>query len=242
MLRPIIILLLDGEAVDVIGVHDMLDSLVVVKDGQSRHFVKVGQVLIVAVTTLDELITGVLQGCPLQGLVTHHARLALLVSLLGPVGTLSIVKVLRDAEFSMKYFALFINLVLKYVLTSQIVVVIVHGEHVVLDCLLRDLLVGWHEILFISFAKRLAMSVTYDVPITNLLVDGRIVDESALHLGGRLISHRLLHVLHLKNGVHGSVGFLALRTHHSVIHLLKVITDTDTSNSCSFLTHYGFTI
>ena len=152
LLRPIIIFLLDGEAVNVVGVHDMLDSFVVVKDGQSRHFVKVGQVLIVAVTTLDELITGVLQGCPLQGLVTHHARLALLVSLLGPVGTLSIVKVLRDAEFSMKYFALFINLVLKYVLTSQIVVVIVHGEHVVLDCLLRDLLVGWHEILFISFA------------------------------------------------------------------------------------------
>ena len=53
--------------------------------------------------------------------------------LLGPVGTFSIVKVLRDAEFTMKYFTLFVNLVLKYVLTGQIVVVIVHGEHVVLD-------------------------------------------------------------------------------------------------------------
>ena len=89
--------------------------------------------IIVAVTTLDELITGVLQGCPLQGLVTHHACLALLVSLLGPVGTLSIVKVLRDAEFSMKYFALFLDLVFNMLLTGQIVVVIVHGEHVVLD-------------------------------------------------------------------------------------------------------------
>ena len=133
LLRPVIILLLNGKAVHVVGVHDMLDSFVVVKDGQSRHFVKVGQMVIVAVTTLDELITGVLQGCPLQRLVTHHARLALLVCLLGPVGTLSIVKVLRDAEFSMKYFALFLDLVFNMLLTGQIVVVIVHGEHVVLD-------------------------------------------------------------------------------------------------------------
>ena len=88
------------------------------------------------------------------------------------------------------------------------------------------------------------MSVTHDVPITNLLVDGWVVDESALHLSGRLISHWLLHVLHLKNGVHNSFGFLALSTHHSVIHLLEVITYTDTSNTlfCSFLTHYGFAI
>lgn len=93
LLRPVIILLLYGEAVHVVGVHDVLDSFVVVKDGQPRHFVKIGQMVVVAVTTLDELITGVLQGCPLHGLVTYHARLALFVSLLGPVGTLSIVEV-----------------------------------------------------------------------------------------------------------------------------------------------------
>ena len=65
LLRPIIILLLNGEAVHIVGVHNMLDSFVVVKDGQSRHFIEVGQMMVVAVTTLDECITSVLQGCPL---------------------------------------------------------------------------------------------------------------------------------------------------------------------------------
>ena len=50
--------------------------------------------LIIAVAALDKLITSSLQSRALKGLVSHHARLALFVSLLGPVGTLSIVKLL----------------------------------------------------------------------------------------------------------------------------------------------------
>ena len=192
---------------------------------------------VIAVATLDELITRVLQGCSLKGLVPHHARLALLVGLLDPVGTLSIIEVLGDTEFSMKYFALSVDLVFNHGLTAQIVVVVVHSESVILDFLLRGFFAGWNEILLISFAQGLSDSVTHDVSITNLLVNGGVVDESALHLRGRLISHWLLHVLHLLDGVHGYVSFLAFSTHHSVIHLLEVFTDTSGTN-----TLYRFTI
>ena len=114
-------------------VHDVLDSLVVVEDGQSRHFVEFGQVLVVAVATLDELITRVLQRCPLHGCVSHDAHLALLVGLLSPVGALGVVEVLGDAKLTVKNFALVLDLVLYGGLTREIVVVIVHGERVVLD-------------------------------------------------------------------------------------------------------------
>ena len=89
----------------------------------------------------------------------------------------------------MKYFALLFDLVLNFSLMAQIVVVVMQSEHVVLDCLLRDLLVGRHEIPLESFANRLAHGITHDVPITNLLVDCRVVDECALSLIQRLIRH-----------------------------------------------------
>ena len=125
--------MLDGEAVHVVRVHDVLDSLVVVEDGQSRHFVEFGQVLVVAVATLDELITRILQRCPLHGCVSHDAHLTLLVGLLSPVGALGVVEVLGDAKLTMENFALVLDLVLYGVLTREIVVVIVHGERVVLN-------------------------------------------------------------------------------------------------------------
>ena len=92
------------------------------------------------------------------------------------------------------------------------------------------------------------MSVTHDVPITNLLVDGGVVDEGALHLRGRLIGHWLRHVLHLADeasmgvGVHGHFSFLALSTHYSVIHLLEVIADCGATASSSVLTVHRLTI
>ena len=73
LLRPIAILLLNGETFDVVSIHDLLDALVVVQDGEAWHFIEVGQLLVVAVGTLHVEITGVVESVSLHTCVLECA-------------------------------------------------------------------------------------------------------------------------------------------------------------------------
>ena len=59
MLCSIAVLLLDGEAVDIISVHNLFNSFVVVKNGEAWHFVKFFQMAVETVTTLNEVVSSV---------------------------------------------------------------------------------------------------------------------------------------------------------------------------------------
>ena len=123
LLRPVAILLLDRKPFHVVRVHDLLDSLVVVKDGETWHLVEVSQVRIVLISTSDERITRVL-----QSRATHGPRLSafhsLLLGLLRPIGARSVVEGGRAPELAADDLGLTVDLVFNLLLSCGVVVVL----------------------------------------------------------------------------------------------------------------------
>ena len=92
MLRAIAVFLLDVETFDIVRVHYLLDALVVVQDRQAGHLIEVSKMAVISVTTLDELIASVHQSVSLETCILQCACLSLLMTLLGPVWPLIVVK------------------------------------------------------------------------------------------------------------------------------------------------------
>ena len=92
LLCAIVVLLLDGEAFDIVRVHDLLDALVVIEDRQAWHLVELSQVAVIAVSSANELIRSVLERVALKVGVFHRTLHPLIVRLLGPVGPLVVVE------------------------------------------------------------------------------------------------------------------------------------------------------
>ena len=98
-------------------------------------------------------------------------------------------------------------------LTLRIVARLMHCEGIVLDIQLSVSVARWHERLLIDLADRLALLVPHDVPVPDLLVDRRVVDQST--------GHRLLHLLGLLQGV--SLCRSRVRAHDALVHPLEII-------------------
>ena len=82
MLRPIAVLLLDLDPFHIVSVHDLLDALVIVQDGEAWHLIKVAKMAIVAITTADKFVTSVLKSVALEVSIFHRALHPLLMRLL----------------------------------------------------------------------------------------------------------------------------------------------------------------
>lgn len=194
LLRPVPVLLLDSEALDVVAVHDLLDALVVVQDGEAGHLVEVRQVHVVPVATRDEIVPSRLQGGPPHGILDGVAH-ALLLGLLGPVGAQRVVEGGRAAEFARQDLLFNVDLLLDLRFTSQVVVVFVEGEGVILDGVLGLFRVHRLEVLPGNLADRLTVLIANNVSVSYLLVNCRVVDECASLLGCLLRQGLLLLLL-----------------------------------------------
>ena len=93
-----------------------------------------------------------------------------------PVLTGRIVVVICLSEFTSNELLLALYIIIDVGLPFQVVLVLVHREGVVLDGALRDRLRDGHKCLLVDLADRLAALIPDDVPVTDLLVDRRIVD------------------------------------------------------------------
>lgn len=222
LLRPIVVLLLDLEAFDVVGVHDLLDALVVVEDGQTGHLVEIRQMAVIAVTSADELVRCGLERVSLEVRVLHRVLHPLLVRLLRPIWHRTVVEVGGNAELTVEDFRLALEFLFDVLLVAQVVVILMHRELIILDLGLGKGLGDGNEGPFEDFADWSAMRVSDDVPVADLLVDRWVVDESAFSL--RRLKHVHLHVLHRSTQI--GVTFLSqvrIVAHHAVKHVLKVI-------------------
>ena len=182
MLRAVTIFLLDGDAFDIVRVHDLLDPPIVVEDRQSGHLIKIGQMLLVSVAALDESIACSHQGVSFHASVLQSPGHALSMCLFGPLWPLVNVESSRTEELAVKDFRLVVDVVLDCPLASCIVTGLVHREGVILDVIFACCPVGWHECLFVFLADGLAKLVPNDVPVPDLLVDRWVVDQGALSL------------------------------------------------------------
>ena len=112
VLRPVLVLLFHLEPLHIVLVHDLLDSLVVVQNRQSRHFVEVGQELLKVRVALDEFVASVHQSLALLARVDEGACETRLVRLLAPVEPLAVVEGLGAEEFAVQNLSLVIGSVL----------------------------------------------------------------------------------------------------------------------------------
>ena len=99
--------------------------------------------------------------------------------LLRPIWSRIIVESSSRDKLAMKELSLVLNVVFDRRLSSQIVVVLHHGESVILDHALRFRFACGDESLLILFALGLTELVAHDLPVAYLLVDGWVVDEGA---------------------------------------------------------------
>ena len=171
--------MLDGEALHIISVHDLLDALVVVQNGQARHLVELTQMAVITITATDELVTSGLQRIPLEIGVLQRTLHPLVVRLFGPVGPHVVVEGDRCAKLSMQDPRLIIDVILDLLLVSQIVLVLMDREVVVLDRVLGNGLRDWYKRLLVDLADRLAVFISNDVSVADLLIDCRIKDQCA---------------------------------------------------------------
>lgn len=179
LLRPIAILLLDREPLHVVRVHDLLDALVVVKDGKSGHLVEVSQVLVIPVPTLDEDVACCLQGCAAHGPVGCSASHPFLLSFFGPVRAHSIVEGCRAPELITYDFRLAFDFILGLRIPRGVKVIFKESEVIVLDRHLGLARVHGLEALLIDFAERLTVLVSHDVSVSDLLVNRWVVQQGA---------------------------------------------------------------
>ena len=152
MLCSVAILLLDGEAVDIISVHDLFNSFVVVKNGEAWHFVKFFQMAVKTVTTLDEIVSSVHQCISLHTCILHSASHPLTVSFLCPIWALVVVKGLRAHKLTMKDLGFIIDVILNLSLMCHIEIILAYGKVIILDFILGLSFVYRYEILFVNLA------------------------------------------------------------------------------------------
>ena len=99
--------------------------------------------------------------------------------LLAPVRPVGVVESFGAEEFAVEDLRLVLYMVLDLRLVCQVVVVLAHGEGFVLDCVLGLGARRWNEVLLVHLAHGLAKLVAHDVAITDLLVDGRVMNQCA---------------------------------------------------------------
>lgn len=64
---------------------------------------------------------------------------------------------------------------------SQAVLVLVHSKVIIFDFVLSGGLARRYEVLLKYLANRLAILVTNDVPVADLLIDSWVVDQGPVH-------------------------------------------------------------
>ena len=197
----------------------MLDALVVVEDGEARHFAEVCQVVVVAVTTFDEDVTSRREGA-LAHAISDGASHAFFLRLAGPIRPCRVVKGGGAAEFSSEHLRLALDLILDLLLPSQVIVVLIHGESVVSDRVLGFSGVHGFETLLWHFAYRLSKLVAHDVPVADLLVNRWVVDERAI--GAVLLLLHCLLLLHEGASVRHGHPRAIRGSHDPVVHPLNV--------------------
>ena len=84
--------MLNSKAIDVVGVHDLFNAFVVVKNGEAWHFIEVFQMAVETVAALNEVVSSVHQSVTLHTCILHSTSHALAVSFLGPIRALIVVK------------------------------------------------------------------------------------------------------------------------------------------------------
>ena len=225
MLRAVPVLLLDRKPFHIVRVHDLLDPLVVVQDRKSRHFVEVFEMRLVAIAAADKGIRRILEGVTLESSVFDHVHCPFFLSFLCPIWARGVVKTGRAQELASNYLGFVIDVVLDGTLTRQVVIVLVHRERVVLDRLLSFSLTSWNKCLLVLLANRLSKLVSDDVTVSDLLVDRRVVQQSARLGHGRFILHRLLLVQIAALTALGiaHVGRGRLIAEDAIVHLLQIL-------------------
>lgn len=228
LLRPIAVLLLDGGALDVVGVHDLLDALVVVKDRESGHLIEICQVRLIPIATADERITCRHQGVPFHTSVLHCAGLAFTVSLFRPIGACVVVESFRAAEIAGEDLGFALDVVFDVLLAHRIVARLMHGKIVILNRVLGLNLAGRDECFLVCFTEWLTVLVSDDVPAFDLLVDGRVMDQCALAIHTRaviVVSHRLLLLKEICRRFLLR-AFSSVHSQDAIVHALKVVIGT----------------
>ena len=239
LLRAVSILLLNSNPLHVVRVHDLLDAPVVVKDRESWHLVKVLQVGLISVASLDEGVPRRLQRVSLHACVLHAPGHPLSVGLLGPVRPLVVIEGLGAEEFAVEDLRLAINVVFNRLFTSGVVACLMHREGVVLDVVLAVCLIGWHKRLLVHLANGLSELVSNDVPVTDLLADRRVMDKSTFNRYRLVVvilgQHRLLVLQELAlTSAHQACCIIGhklawavcrrtRRTQYAIVHVLQVI-------------------
>ena len=102
MLRAVTIFLLDGDAFDIVGVHDLLDPPIVVENRQSGHLIKIGQMLLVSVAALDKSISSGHQGVSFHSSVLQSARHTFSMRLFSPLWPLVVIKGSRTEKLTVQ--------------------------------------------------------------------------------------------------------------------------------------------
>ena len=115
------------------------------------------------------------------------------MSFLSPVHALVVIKGFTATEIAREDFGFASDVIFNVFLAHGVVTCLVHREIVIFNRVLRLNLAGGHECFLVGLTQRLAVLVPDDVPAFDLLVDGRVVDQSPMHLDARfVVSHSLL--------------------------------------------------
>lgn len=63
---------------------------------------------------------------------------------------------------------------------GQVVFILMHSERIIFDIVFGGRLTCWNECLFIFFTFGYSELISDDSSVTNLLIDGRIVNKGAI--------------------------------------------------------------
>ncbi len=222
LLGPVSVFLLNFETFDIVFVHDLLNTLVIVQNWQSWHLIKVAQVLLVTVTAAYKSVSRILQSVPFETSMLHSPRNSLIMGLFGPIWPLCVIESSTAEELSMKNLCLIVDMVFNLLLSFCIVASLVQRESVILDHPFWLGFVCGHEVFLVYFSQWLTKLVSNDVPIANLLVDGRIVDEGSTVKDGCLFLGKTSLLLF---SLVAQTIFVRL-THNSVVHSLQILVRT----------------
>ena len=141
-------------SLDVVLIHDLLDRLVVLKDGQSWHVFNRGQLAQIPDIRLDELVSCIAEGCPIETLLVLLTNDHLLGVPDVPVIAQTVVELVGSLEVTTDALALGDFSLFVVGDSVEVEVVFVHGELVVADCLSCFDWVDWSEILLVYLVHR----------------------------------------------------------------------------------------